>query len=150
MHELARASLFKQAGFHSRFKNTSYFSLEDTDRYFSTWVDNFTESAGFDCAVIDVEDRVVGYLLYSRAEPHDGPVRYKGVLSSVAAEFRGENGLKALSSFVLRNVPEDRFYWEANTQLTNFAAITARIRGGSRIESIEHILYRRRGATRTA
>ncbi len=149
MVELARASLSNQGGFHSRFKNPNYFSPEDADRYFSTWVRNFIETDGFNCAVIDVEDRVVGYLLYSRVEPYNGEARYRSALSAVAAEFRGRKGLTALFSFVARNLPEDRYYWEVLTQLTNFAVITFRIHAGFRIGSLEHILYRGRGATLT-
>jgi hypothetical protein len=147
MHELARANLFNGELFRSRFKNPAYFSPEDADRYFSTWIDNFTESEGFDCAVIEVGDRVVGYQLYSRAEPYAGETRYLGTVSAIAAEFRGTSGLPALHSFIFRNLPEDRFYFEGRTQLTNFAVLTARLRNAGRIESVEHIFYRRRGAT---
>jgi hypothetical protein len=148
MAELTSSSLVHEPGFHSRFKNPSYFAPRDAERYYAAWVDNFVDNPDFDGAVIEVEERVAGFQLYARVEPYQGETRYRGVLSIIAADFRGSNGLAVLHSFIYRNLPEDRFYWEGLTQLTNFSAITSRLRSGGHIVRIEHIFYRRREGDR--
>jgi hypothetical protein len=143
--ELTRDGFVRNDAFQSRFKNPRYFSPEQTERYYSAWVTHHLDANRYHWAVLDVAGRVVGYHLYSRIGVRAcGTSRYRGMLSSVAAGSRGANTLAALRSFAFKNVPEDRYYWETFSQLSNFPTITSVMHHGMRLASVEHILYRER------
>jgi hypothetical protein len=143
--ELTRDGFVRNDAFQSRFKHPRYFSPEQTERYYSSWVTHHLDANRYHWAVLDVGGRVVGYHFYSRIGVRAcGTPRYRGMLASVAAGSRGVNALMTLRSFVFRNVPEDRYYWETFSQLSNFPTITSVIHDGMRLASVDHILYRER------
>ena len=142
--ELTVDGFARNDAFYSRFKNPSYYSPEQAERYYSAWASHHLEGDDYRWAVLDVDGRARGYLLYSRDGVHQsGAPRYRGMLAAVAAGFRGVNALMALRAFIYRSIPDDPFYWDAFSQLSNLSLITSMVRSGNRLESIEHILYRR-------
>lgn len=141
--KLTRDGFACNDAFYSRFKNPSYFSQEQTERYYSAWVTHHLEVDDYYWAVLDVADRTVGYMLYTKIGAHEsGAPRYSGVLSTVAPGSRGGNALTAIRSFIFNRIPEDLFYWESFSQLSNLSAITSQMHDGMRLSSVEHILYR--------
>lgn len=129
--------------FFSRFKNETYFSKEETERYYSAWIKNHLGKQNILFAVIQNKEDILGYLIYKSVGQYKGKPVYKGVLVAVDQKYRGKKLHLALQSFVYRQFPKDSFYLETTTQLSNLSTIKNYIKSKKTLDCVELIFYRR-------
>jgi hypothetical protein len=140
--DLNQACFVDNDSFYSRFKNPTYYSVADTERYYSAWVTNHFGAEGTGCVVFDLGDELAGYKLFAPRGSRRGNPVYGGMIAGVSSAHRGLNSSRAMNSFLFRSFPEERFYWHTVTQLNNFAVLTHHLRIGAHIESADCIFYR--------
>jgi hypothetical protein len=140
--DLNQACFVDNDAFYSRFKNPTYHSVADTERYYSTWVTNHFGVEGTGCVVVDLGGELAGYTLSEPRGSRRGNAVYGAMIGGVSAAHRGLNTGRAMNSFLFRSFPEERFYWHTVTQLSNFAMLTHHLQIGAHIESADCIFYR--------
>lgn len=139
---LTHKSFTNNPFFFSRYKNLHYFTPEETERYYSAWINNYWEDGDTLFSVIKIDQRVVGYTFFSPWGFKDGEKLYKAILSAVDPEYRGQKAQLVMETFLYHHIPEDRFYLARTTQLTNFPAIKNHIRSQKKLGEIKLIFYR--------
>jgi hypothetical protein len=139
---LTHEALTDNRSFFSRFKNRKYFSKKETEKYFSAWIENHIDDSNTFFAVVKKENKTIGYYIYKRAGLHKGGQIYKGILTAVATEFRGYNLQHSMQSFLYDFFPEEKFYLDNTTQLTNFTLVKHHIRTQKNPVRIEMTFYR--------
>ena len=68
---------------------------------------------------------------------HDKP----GVLTAVEPAYRGEKAHLSMQSFLYQHIPENRFYLDNTTQLTNFAIIKNHITSQKKLNRMDLFFY---------
>jgi len=139
---LTHEALTNNPSFFSRFKNRSYFSKEETERYFSAWIENHLDDSNTYFAVLKKGEKIIGYYIWKRAGIYKGKQIYKGILTAVATEYRGYNLQNTMQLFMYDNFPEEKFYLDNTTQLTNYPIIKHHIRSRKNLDRIEMTFYR--------
>jgi len=129
-------------GFVSRFKNTDFFTGEETRRYFEAWIDGSAFASDAVTAVYEVDGEVVGYYVYQVRGANDGLAVVKGILTSVAAEHRGSGAQLAMQTHLYRRLGLAEWYVDNTTQLTNLPVIRNHMQSGKRLEQIALTFYR--------
>lgn len=140
---LTRESLTNNPLFFSRFKDPTYFSAEETKRYYSAWIENHFDDPESLSAVAKKSGKVIGFFIYKRAGLYEEKQLYKGILSAVAPGFRGQRLHFAMQSFLHNHFPEKQFYVDNTTQLANLPTIRSHIRSAKQLRRIELTFYRR-------
>ncbi|MFQ5963110.1 MAG: hypothetical protein ACE5KZ_02370 [Candidatus Scalinduaceae bacterium] len=128
--------------FYSRFKNKKYFTKEESERYYTTWIENHIEDKKSFFCVLKKDQKVIGYSILKDAGHKNGEKLYKAILSTVDSNYRGRNIYLLIQSFLCNNLQEDQFYLDNTTQLTNFAMIRNHIKAQKGLDSISLIFYR--------
>ena len=128
--------------FDSRFKNESFFSRSETERYYAAWIENCMGDRNALFAVARDEGRIAGYLIYVKRGEHRGKPLYKAALMAVDPDCRGKRVYFDLRSFVYRQFSEPEVYLDTTTQLSNLPAIRNLIRTEKTLESIRLCFYR--------
>jgi len=140
---LTHESLTNNPLFSSRFTNPTYFSVEETKRYYSAWIENhFNDPESFS-AISKKNGRVIGFFIYKRAGLYKEKQVYKGILSAVAPDYRGQRLHFTMQSFLHSHFPEEQLYVDNTTQLANLPTIRSHIRSGKQLDRIELTFYRR-------
>lgn len=129
--------------FFSRFKDPAYFSPEETKRYYSAWIENHFDDPNSLFAVSKKNGKTIGFFIYKRVGLYEGKQVYKGLLSAVAPDYRGQRLHFAMQSFLHNHFPEEQFYVDNTTQLANLPTIKSHIRSGKNLNRIELTFYRR-------
>jgi len=139
---LTHQAFTKNPSFFSRFTYKTYFTQEETKRYYSAWIENHLEEKNTLFAVWKIDDKVIGYFIYKRAGRFKGEPIYKCPLTAVAPEYRGHKAHLAMQSFLYDNFPEEKFYVDNTTQLTNFPTIKNHMIAQKKLNRIELTFYR--------
>ena len=140
---LTHESLTNNPLFYSRFKNPAYFSAEETKRYYAAWIENNLDASKSFSAISKANGKVIGFFIYKRAGLYKGKPVYKGLLSAVAPDYRGQRLHFAMQSFLHNHFPEEQFYVDNTTQLANLPTIRSHIRSGKELNRIELTFYRK-------
>ena len=140
---LTHESLTNNPSFSSRFKDPAYFSVEETTRYYSAWIENHLDDPESLSAISKKNGKVIGFFIYKRAGLYEDKQLYKGILSAVAPDYRGQRLHFAMQSFLHNHFPEEQFYVDNTTQLANLSTIRSHIRSGKQLSGIELTFYRR-------
>jgi ribosomal protein S18 acetylase RimI-like enzyme len=130
--------------FYSRFKNRFYYSTEDTERYYSAWIENHLGDGKSLFAVMIDANKLIGYLLYKNIGKLRQRELYKGVLVAVHPGYRRKRVHLSLQSFAYRHFLEDEFYLDTTTQITNIPTIRNYIKSKKALDRVEMIFYRRK------
>jgi hypothetical protein len=146
--ELTYAGFVRNPSFESRFKNPRYYGEGEAERYYAAWIENALRDDRAVFVAYEVEGKVEGYCIYRRGEErHWSEAVYKGILEAVSPEFRGEKVQLAMQSYIYALLPEERWYVDNTTQLTNYAVMKNHVRFQKSLESIELVFYRESHAT---
>jgi len=129
--------------FISRFKNRYYYTAEETRRYYRAYIKNYLSKAGSYFGMLKKGETIVGYTILETGKIFEGKKIYKAILSAVKPEYRGKNLYYTIQSSVFYELPENIFYLENTTQLTNVSIIRSHFRSNKRLNNIEVILYRK-------
>ena len=140
---LTHESLTDNPLFYSRFKNPAYFSAEETRRYYAAWIENNLNASESFSAISKANGKVIGFFIYKRAGLYKGNQVYKGLLSAVARDHRGQRLHFAMQSFLHNHFPEEQFYVDNTTQLANLPTIRSHIRSRKELNRIALTFYRR-------
>lgn len=143
--ELTDRCLINDLNFVSRFKNPIFFSKKDTLKYFEASIRKSIMLKNTICAVlIDTQERIKGYFIYERRLDGCGKVVYKGILSVIDFNARGEKAHLALQSYLFSSIDDVEFYLDNTTQLSNTPVIKNHIRSQRTLEDISLIFMRKR------
>ena len=140
---LTRRAFANNPSFKSRFKNESFFSRSEMERYYAAWIENSLGDRKALFAVARDEGKILGYLVYARTGEHEGKPLHKAVLMAVDPDYHGRGVYFDLRSFVYAQFPEPEVYLDTTTQLGNLSAIRNLIRTRKALESIRFCFYRR-------
>jgi hypothetical protein len=140
---LTHESLTDNPSFSSRFKDPAYFLPEETRRYYSAWIENHFDDPDSFFAVSKDNGKTIGFFIYKREGLCEGAPVYKGILSAVAPDYRGQRLHFGMQSFLHNHLPEEQFYVDNTTQLANLPTIKSHIRAGKHLDRIELTFYRR-------
>ena len=140
--QLTNECFNKNQNFFSRYKNRLFFTSEETERYYSTWIENHLEDPSTFFVVTNASGRITGYFIYKRTRFHDDTPVYKGILTAVAQDCRGRQLHLSMQRHIYDLIPEEKFYVENATRLNNFPAIINHMRSNKSLHQIELIFYR--------
>jgi hypothetical protein len=140
---LTHESLTNNPSFFSRFKDPTYFSPEETKRYYSAWIENHFDDPDSFFAVSKDNDKTIGFFIYKREGFYQGMHVYKGILSAVSPDYRGHRLHFGMQSFLHNHFPEEQFYVDNTTQLANVPTIRSHIHSGKHLDRIELTFYRK-------
>jgi hypothetical protein len=140
---LTHRSFSNNSAFYSRFKNRLYFNFQETEKYYSAYIDNNLSDSNTLFAVATLEDRIIGYLIYKYVGAYDDRPLYKGILVAVDEQFRGNQLHFALQSFIYNTIPHEEYYLHTTTQLNNISTLNNYIESNKRLNKIVFILYRK-------
>jgi hypothetical protein len=141
---LTQQMLIENPTFFSRFKNNIIFSREDTKNYFLAWVENHLEDKDTFFVVSKKRESILGFFIYKRIGKTNDTQVYKGILTAVSPEFKGLKLHLSMQSYLYDHFPEEQFYLDNTTQLTNFATLNNHISSQKKLQKIELIFYRLR------
>jgi hypothetical protein len=142
MLELTHQAFTNNDSFLSRFKNRTYFTEEDSARYYGTWISNNFRDKEVLFAVIKHKNRVISQLSFKPSGLEEEIRIYRAMFVAVDPSYRGFKTHLALISFLCDRVKETTFYLDSTTQLTNFPLIKNNIHSRRQLKSITLIFYR--------
>jgi hypothetical protein len=142
---LTHQTLTNNPSFLSRYKNRIFFTQEESERYYSAYILNHVDNKDALFAIWKTEDRVIGYFIYKRADRYKGKQVYKGILTAVHPEYRGYKAHLVMQSFLYDYFPEEQFYLDNTTQLTNFPTIKNHMRSRKNLNRINLTFFRPKG-----
>jgi len=140
--DLTRQSFVYNPAFFSRYKNKNFFTKEESERFYLAWITNHIEDSDSWFVVIRKGQKVLGYFIYKDAGLYKDEKIYKGILTAVAPEYRGHKLHIFMQSYLYNQFPEDQFYIDSTTQLTNYATIKSHIRSQKNLSCIKLNFYR--------
>jgi hypothetical protein len=139
---LARRHFTDNPGFHSRYKDPTYFAPEEAARWFAAWVENDLTDPRSRAAVWQVENRTVGFFGYQRQDDREGLPFYKSTVAAVEEAQRGQKAYMFLQTILFDSMPSDEFWVENTTQLTNSPVIHNHLLIGRRLDRVELTFFR--------
>jgi hypothetical protein len=142
---LTHQTLTNNPSFLSRYKNRIFFTQEESERYYSAYILNHVDNKDALFAIWKTEDQVIGYFIYKRADRYKGKQVYKGILTAVHPEYRGYKAHLVMQSFLYDYFPEEQFYLDNTTQLTNFPTIKNHMRSRKNLNRINLTFFRPKG-----
>jgi hypothetical protein len=140
--ELTHSGFTHNDRFVSRFKNRSFFTPDETRRYFEAWIDNTAFEDNSASAVFEVDGEIVGYYVYQADGVRSGLPVVKGILTAVEPEHRGANAQLAMQAHLYRKLGFSEWYLDNTTQLTNLPVIRNHMRSGKQLDEILLTFYR--------
>jgi len=144
---LTHQTLTNNTAFSSRFKNSDYYTRQETENYFAAWITNSIKDPNTLFVVIDDEGRIAAYFIYKYAGMYSQKPLYKGILTAVEPKYRGNQLHLIMQAFIYHQAASDQFYVENATQLTNYATIKSHMKSKKTMKQIELVFYRLKNAT---
>jgi hypothetical protein len=140
---LVHEGLTRNPAFHSRYKNPDYFSADDTDRWFTAWVDADLADPGTVVAVWRLDEGPAAFFGLRRHGEHEGLPLYKSTLAVAASHHRGNKAHIFLQTTLFDALPADEFWMRSVTQLTNGPVIRNNVALDRRLDHIALVFFRR-------
>ena len=127
--------------FVNRFKNRSYFSKDQSEKYYKSSVENFFNVDDPSTMIASDDEGVYGF----RIMKYDNVTEeYTGVMTGVLDRARGKRTLGKLQNGMSKII--NKPYVENNaTNLGNYAVIKNHMRQNRILHEIEHIFYKLNG-----
>lgn len=142
--KLTEKYIVENPEFTSRFKNRRFLGDKDARAYFREWIKNsLLSEQSISCVLVDEDEVVNGYFIYEQTEFQNKLPVYKGILTVVDENYRGNSLHLALQSFLFSYIPHKLFYIDNTTQLTNIAVITNHIKSQRKLEKISLTFFRK-------
>lgn len=121
--------------FKSRYKNRLFFTPAETKKYYEQWVKFSFQEKDMAISVVESEGYVVGFFIFQRKRI-EGDIHYKGILTAIEREYRGENLHIELQEFLYDKFNDDEFFIDNTTQLANIPVIKNHIKTGRQLKQI--------------
>jgi hypothetical protein len=114
--------------FNSRFKNPRLFSRSESIRYYDAWNERCLTEQPDLFVVWDVDDQVVAYFNYLRADTAEYSPLFKGILTAVDPPFRGHGVHNIMQEYLFRRFGVAEWWIDNSTQITNIPVIKNHIK----------------------
>ena len=128
--------------FLSRFKNRRYFSEDDTRRYYKAWIANHIDDPDTHFIVAKDKGVLFAYYIYKKTAFLEEKPVYKAILTAVAPAYRGGRFHMRMQAYLFQKFPEETFFLDNTSQLTNIPTIRSYIRSRKQLSSIALTFYR--------
>ena len=140
--ELTIRNLIDNPAVYSRYKDPRLFSREESIRYYNAWNERaFLEQPEL-FVVWEIEGYVEAYFNYMRVNNSELNPMFKGILTAVAPEYRGQNAHNIMQSFLFKRFGESEWWIDNTTQISNIAVIRNHIKAGKVFHSSSLIFFR--------
>ncbi|MEJ7820912.1 MAG: hypothetical protein WKF85_01250 [Chitinophagaceae bacterium] len=144
--QLTHNNLTKNPNFISRFKNLNYFESADAERYFELCISNSIANKNSFCSVLsDNYNKVKGYFIYEKRGKFNNLPIYKGILTVIEKDLRGQSIHLALQYYLFSQLKDSAYYIDNTTQLSNISVIKNHIKSQRVLENISLIFFRKNG-----
>ena len=140
--DLTHKSFTDNRAFFSRYKNRDYFTRNETKKYYAMWIENYIADKNTLFAITKYKEQLAGYSFFYSSGSIGDIKLYKAILTAVDPDFQGHKTHLSMQTFLIDQIPEDTFYLDNTTQLTNFPAIKNSIISRKSLDSISMIFYR--------
>lgn len=127
--------------FISRFKNQSYFKVDDGKKYFAKWINFSFENKRSKTAVVEKDGEVVGFFIMEEKNSYNDLPLLKGILTAVGKEHRGNKLHLVLQTYLFESFGFKSFYLDNTTQLSNIAVIKNHIKSSRKLDSMHMTMY---------
>ena len=142
--KLTHNNLTKNPDFISRFKNLYYFKSNDAERYYEAYLKNSIDNKNsFCCVLTDTYNKVKGYFIYEERGKFNNVPMYKGILTVVEKDLRGQAIHLSLQYFLFSKLKASEYYIDNTTQLSNLPVIKNHIKSQRDLEKILLIFFRK-------
>lgn len=139
---LTHKSFTNNHAFFSRFKNRDYFTRRESEKYYAMWIENHIADKNTLFAVTRHKRQLAGYSFFYPSGTIGDIKLYKAILTAVDPEFRGYKAHLSMQTFLFDHIPEEAFYLDNTTQLTNIPAIKNNMNSRKTLDGISMIFYR--------
>jgi len=143
---LTNESFVDNNHFVSRFKNRRVFSEEDTRKYYKTWIANHIDDPETYFIVVKDGGVLFAYYIYKKTGSLEEKPVYKAILTAVAPAYRGGRFHMRMQAYLFQQFPEDIFFLDNTSQLTNIPTIKSYIRSQKQLSSIALTFYREKSS----
>jgi len=140
--KLTNESFVDNEHFLSRFKNRRYFSEDDTRRYYKAWIANHIDDPDTHFIVVKDNGVFFAYYIYKKTGFMEGKPVYKAILTAVDPAYRGNRFHMRMQAHLFQQFPEEAFFLDNTSQLTNIPTIRSYIRSRKQLSSIALTFYR--------
>ena len=138
---LTQEFLTNNKNFISRFKNESYFNVDDGEKYFTKWINFSLANPNSKTAVVEKDNKQVGFFIMEEKGVHKEIPLLKGILTAVDKNNRGNKLHLVLQTFLFENFGYKSFYLDNTTQLSNIAVIKNHIKSSRKLDSMHITMY---------
>ena len=122
--------------FFNRFKNPSYFTIEQSKDYYLQSVTNYFPHSI--TSVVEEDNKVVGYYMIKKQEDN----KYKGIMTGVLPSYRGKKYHAKMQDFVFKK--EGLPFTTLNaTQINNLGTLNSHIKQGRKLIKTKYIFYKK-------
>jgi hypothetical protein len=146
INNLTKKSFVDNNRFHHRFKNERYFLKDEIVRYYYAWISNHIEDKDTHFIVMKDKARLFAYFIYKSSGFFQGLPLYKGILTAVDPDYKGNSYHLYMQSYLYRQFPEKEYFLDNTTQLTNIPTIKNHIKSQKKLNRIELTFFRMRNA----
>ncbi len=122
--------------FVSRYKNLDYFSDNDAELYFDTWIRYSIDDSDSITMVVEYKEQPVGFFIAKQQTPINGTPLLKGILTSVDLNHRGKQLHLVLQTTIFKEMNYTNFYLDNTTQLSNIAVIKNHITSSRKLKTL--------------
>lgn len=144
INKLTKESFVDNNSFHHRFKDERYFSKNEIVRYYYAWISNHIKDKDTYFIVMKDKERLFAYFIYKKSGFFQGIPLYKGILTAVDPDYRGNSYHLHMQAYLYKQFPEKQFYLDNTTQLTNIATIKNHIKSQKKLNRIVLTFFRLR------
>jgi len=144
INKLTKESFIDNNNFHHRFKDERYFSKDEIVQYYHAWICNHIKDKDTYFIVMKDKGRLFAYFIYKKSGFFEGIPLYKGILTAVHPDYRGNSYHLHMQGYLYKQFPEKQFYLDNTTQLTNIATIKNHIKSQKKLNRIVLTFFRRR------
>jgi hypothetical protein len=141
LESLTIRSFVDNPHFKSRYKNPTYFTREESIRYYLQWHRWVLDSPdGMFCSW-EVDDNFVGfYSILRKGIAHNLP-HYKVALAAVEHEYRSLNGQNLMQFYLFANAKDEKWITINSPALTNLSGLKNNIRAQKKLSHVEAFLF---------
>jgi hypothetical protein len=144
INKLTNECLVENKSFYHRFKDERYFSKDEIVRYYHAWISNHIADKDTYFIVMKDNEKLFAYFIYKKSGFFEGVPLYKGILTAVHPDYRGNSYHLHMQAYLYKQFPEKQIYLDNTTQLTNVDTISNHIKSQKKLNRIVLTFFRRR------
>ncbi len=139
--ELLQEEFIENVNFHSRFKNSAYFTYEQGMNYYGHWIKQALSSEKSSVIVYEYKNNIIGFMSFLESPEEEGSPVYRVGLTGISKKFTGKGIYKQLDSYLYSIIPVPNFYLYNTTHIDNIAMLRNYSKRRKSLYQTEYILY---------